>query len=122
MTVHAVLRVRGPAIRVAADGHPPLSHDGQGESVWTVAMDTQSFDGLLAGLRQAGNDYDLTRPAKAGHPTGRHDACQFCAFFDPLTKQQCGITDWDSDTRRLVAATQDGQSSLGRCPEGHMGQ
>lgn len=122
MTVHAVLRVRGPALRVLADGHPPLIHEGHGESVWTVAMDPQSFDRLIAGLRQAGNDHDVTRPAKSSHPTGKFDACQFCAFFDPVSATQCGFTDWDCDTRCLVAATPDGQSSLGRCPEGHTAQ
>lgn len=122
MIVHAVLRVRGPAIRIIVEGHPTLHHAGQGESVWTVAMDEESYADLLVGLRNNGVDFEALRLAKPTQQTGRHEACQFCAFFDPMTENQCGATGWDVGTRRLVAATQDGQSSLGRCPEGHTGQ
>lgn len=118
MTAHAVLRVRGPAVHIAINGHPPLSHDGQGESVWTVAMDEESYADFIVGLQNNGVDFDALRLAKPTQRTGRHDACQFCAFFDPLSDSQCGITDWDFDSRCLVAATPDGQSSLDRCPEG----
>ena len=119
MIAHAVLRVRGPALRIIIEGHPTLYHDGQGESVWTVAMDEESYADFIVGLQNNGVDFDALRLAKPTQQTGRHDACQFCAYFDPLTDNQCGATDWDFDSRRLVAATQDGQSSLDRCPEGH---
>lgn len=119
MIIHAVLRVRGPAVHIAIEGHPSLSHSGEGASVWSIAMDQKSFSFLVEGLRRAGAEFEVFLPSKSGNPVSRYDACQFCAFFDQLSENQCGATDWDFDTRRLVAATQDGQSSLGRCPEGH---
>lgn len=85
-------------------------------------MDQKSFSFLVEGLRRAGAEFEVFLPNKSGNPVSRYDACQFCAFFDQLSENQCGATDWDSDTRRLVAATPDGQSSLGRCPEGHTDQ
>lgn len=122
MIVHAVLRVQGPAIHILTGGHPPLAHDGQGESLWTVAMGREEYDRLLLGLQQAGLQFEVVRPSKPEQQTGQYDACQFCAFFDPLSPTQCGFTDWDSLSRRQMSETPDGESSLGRCPNLHSDQ
>jgi len=122
MIVYATLRVRGPAIRVTVEGHPQLAHNGQGESIWTVAMDSRAFEDLTQGLRQTGLEFEVVRPAKTTHSKGKYDACQFCAFFDPASVTQCGFTDWDSLSRGQMSETPDGESSLGRCPDLHSDQ
>lgn len=117
MTTFAVLRVRGPAVRIAVQGHPTLEHDGVRESLWTVALEKEAFDRFTLGLLQSGIQFDVQVATEPNPPKGGYHACQFCAFFDPLSDTQCGFTDWDEGTRRQMAATPDGQGSLARCPD-----
>lgn len=120
--VFATLRVRGPKVSVIVQGHPPLVHDGQGETVWTVALPADDYNDALHFLRGAGVEVQAHEMVKASHPHGKYDACQFCAFFDPLSATQCGFTDWDDASRGHTVGLPDGQSSLDRCPDLHSGR
>lgn len=120
MIAHAVLRVRGPALHLTIGGHPSLSHNGEGESIWTVALEQEHLYELVNLLKAQGVSFEyLPVPPQTQMPQGRHDACQFCAYFDALSERQCGVSDWDAGTLAAVAQTPDGQNSLARCPESH---
>ena len=121
--VFATLRLRGPEVSVLCDGHPPLAHDGQGETVWTVAMPPAEYTNLLYFLRSVdGLTVEAHEQIAAAYLRGQYDACQFCAFHDPLSQTQCGFTDWDATVRGQMSVTPDGQSSLDRCPALHSAQ
>ena len=120
MIAHAVLRVRGPALHITVAGHPSLAHNGEGESIWTVALEQQHLYGLLNALNAQGVPFEyLPSLPSTQMPQGRHDACQFCAYYDALSEHQCGVSDWDAGTLAALAQTPDGQNSLERCPENH---
>jgi hypothetical protein len=117
------LLVKGPETRVTIEGHPILFHDGLGVSLWTVALTKATHAEFLLGLNQMGLEVLVAHDPEAPIQLwGQFSACQTCAFHDPLSPNQCGMLDWDPETRAIVATTPDGQRSLDQCPVGRKPQ
>ena len=117
--VFATLLVEGPPIRVTAKGHPSLDHDGQGRTLWTVEMPQADLSALLGFLTSQGLKYQMHAQAQSAQSAPPHQECLTCTFYDQIG---CGFKALDERTQAEMAATPDGQSSLGRCPENHTGR
>ena len=131
----AVLAVRGPRISLSlGPNHIPVSHDGVGVSLWTVAVQGVELDHLIYTLRryglsvtvqQQGSSQEALAERRTLHrateelgelPTPR---CPQCAWLDVQpTGLVCGYAAWPTEMKTAFAVQAKAAADLAACPLG----